>query len=51
MSQRSKLAHCVFGEGKAGFVCINVEGEYAAIGAVVLLLVRMISLGAYYKKV
>lgn len=44
MSQRSKLAHRIFGEGKAGFVCIDVEGEYAAIGAVVLLLARMISL-------
>jgi hypothetical protein len=50
MSQRSELAHRIFGEGKAGFVCVDVESEYAAIGAVVLLLARMISFEASDKK-
>lgn len=49
MSQRSELAHRIFGEGKAGFVCVDVKGEYAAIGAVILLLARMVSFEAYDK--
>lgn len=43
MSQGPELAHRIFGEGKAGFVCVDVEGENATIGAVILLLARMIS--------
>lgn len=50
MSQRSELAYRIFGKRKAGFVCIDVKGEYAAIGAIVLLIMRMISLEAYDKK-
>lgn len=38
MSQCSELAHRIFGEGEAGFVCIDVEGEDAAIGAVILFI-------------
>lgn len=44
MSQGPELAHRIFGEGKAGFVCVDVEGKNATIGAVILLLARMISI-------
>lgn len=44
MSQRPELAHRIFGKGKAGFVCVDVECENAAIGAIILLIARMISL-------
>lgn len=51
MSQGSEFAHRIFGKGKAGFVCVDVEGEYAAIGTIVLLLGRMISLRANDQKI